>query len=144
MVRHGGSSAGSYFADPTSPIPSHCASIVATSTFRVNVMLVVPSVLHCSHSNSISCLLPTPALLFFLPVYALQSFNIFHFPSQENYFNMTEHNPAGCSPCECDVGGALSASCPVDWWTMWLPAKPWRTDMHWANCGKLWSVVRSD
>ena len=36
MVRHGGSSAGSYLADPTSPIPSHCASIVATSTVRVN------------------------------------------------------------------------------------------------------------
>ena len=34
MVRHGGSSAGSYLADPTSPIPSHCASIVATSTFK--------------------------------------------------------------------------------------------------------------
>ena len=32
MVGHGGSSAGSYLADPTSPIPSHCASIVATST----------------------------------------------------------------------------------------------------------------
>ena len=36
MVRHGGSSAGSYLADPTSPIPSHCASIVMTSTLRVN------------------------------------------------------------------------------------------------------------
>ena len=36
MVRHGGSSAGSYLADPTSPIPSHCASVVATSTLRVN------------------------------------------------------------------------------------------------------------
>ena len=36
MVEHGGSSAGSYLADPTSPIPSHCASIVATSTLRVN------------------------------------------------------------------------------------------------------------
>ena len=36
MVGHGGSSAGSYFADPTSPIPSHCASIVATNTLRVN------------------------------------------------------------------------------------------------------------
>ena len=32
----GGSSAGSYLADPTSPIPSHCASIVVTSTVRVN------------------------------------------------------------------------------------------------------------
>ena len=36
MVGHGGSSAGSYLADPTSPIPSHCASIVVTSTVRVN------------------------------------------------------------------------------------------------------------
>ena len=36
MVGHGGSSASSYLADPTSPIPSHCASIVATSTLRVN------------------------------------------------------------------------------------------------------------
>ena len=35
MVGHGGSSAGSYLADPTSPIPSHCASIVTTSTLRV-------------------------------------------------------------------------------------------------------------
>ena len=35
MVGHGGSSAGSYLAYPTSPIPSHCASIVATSTLRV-------------------------------------------------------------------------------------------------------------
>ena len=36
MVGHGGSSAGSYLADPTSPIPSHCASIVVTSTLRVS------------------------------------------------------------------------------------------------------------
>ena len=36
MVGHGGSSAGSYLADPTSPIPSHCASIVVTSTLSVN------------------------------------------------------------------------------------------------------------
>ena len=34
MVGHGGSSAGSYLADPTSPIPSHCASIVVTSTLK--------------------------------------------------------------------------------------------------------------
>ena len=37
MVGHGGSSAGSYLADPTSPIPSHCASIVVTSTLRVKL-----------------------------------------------------------------------------------------------------------
>ena len=36
MVGHGGSSAGSYLADPASPIPSHCASIVVTSTLRLN------------------------------------------------------------------------------------------------------------
>ena len=40
MVGHGGSSAGSYLADPTSPIPSHCASIVATSTVRVNLVWI--------------------------------------------------------------------------------------------------------
>ena len=39
MVGHGGSSAGSYLADPTSPTPSHCASIVTTSTLRVNFKL---------------------------------------------------------------------------------------------------------
>ena len=37
MVGHGGSSAGSYLADSTSPIPSHCASIVVTSTLRANL-----------------------------------------------------------------------------------------------------------
>ena len=50
MLGHGGSSASSYLADPTSPIPSHCcnypvskcpsASIVATSTLRVNDSLL--------------------------------------------------------------------------------------------------------
>ena len=35
MVGHRGCSAGSYLADPASPIPSHCASIVVTSTLRV-------------------------------------------------------------------------------------------------------------
>ena len=39
MVGHGGSSAGSYLADPTSPIPSHCASIVSTSTLRVKILI---------------------------------------------------------------------------------------------------------
>ena len=44
MVGHGGSSAGSYLDDPTSPISSHCASIVATSTVRVNYVFLL-----CSH-----------------------------------------------------------------------------------------------
>ena len=41
----GGSSTGSYLADPTSPIPSHCVSIVVTSTWRVN-MLSSPRIWH--------------------------------------------------------------------------------------------------
>ena len=44
MVGHGGSSASFYLADPTSPIPSYCASIVATSTLRVN-LICKPSLL---------------------------------------------------------------------------------------------------
>ena len=42
MVRNEGSSAGSYLADLTSPIPSHCASIVTTSTVRVNIFTLSP------------------------------------------------------------------------------------------------------
>ena len=40
MVGHGGSSAGSYLTDPTSPIPSPCTSIVVTSTLRVKCTLI--------------------------------------------------------------------------------------------------------
>ena len=46
MVGHGGSRAGSYLADPTSPIPSHCASIVTTSTLRVKIIRVVFASVH--------------------------------------------------------------------------------------------------
>ena len=53
MVGHGESSAGSYLADPTSPIPSHCASIVVTNTLRVNSLAVytlkIPQELSKSH-----------------------------------------------------------------------------------------------
>ena len=45
MVGHGGSSAGSYLAEPTSPIPSHCASIVVTSTVRVKNCQLIDHVL---------------------------------------------------------------------------------------------------
>ena len=40
MVGRGGSSAGSYLADPIPPIPSHCASIVVTSTLRVKLKMI--------------------------------------------------------------------------------------------------------
>ena len=36
MVVHGWSSAGSYLADPTSPIPSHCAVITRFKSVAVN------------------------------------------------------------------------------------------------------------
>ena len=50
MVGHGGSSADSYLTDPTSPIPSHCASIVVTSTLRVNSLIsVFPEIIPWFH-----------------------------------------------------------------------------------------------
>ena len=52
MVGHGGSIAGSYLTDPTSPIPSHCASIVATSTLRVKKVLLCEMYMSSSvHEN---------------------------------------------------------------------------------------------
>ena len=36
MLGHGGSSAGSYLADPTSPIPSHCAVITLFQSVSVH------------------------------------------------------------------------------------------------------------
>ena len=36
MVGHGGSSAGSYLADPTSPIPSHCAVVILFKSVPVH------------------------------------------------------------------------------------------------------------
>ena len=49
MVGHGGSSAGSYLADSTSPIPSHCASIVTTSTLRVKTTITTGNTLTCEY-----------------------------------------------------------------------------------------------
>ena len=53
MVGHGGSSASSYLADPTSPIPSHCALIVVTSTLRVNCIIIAQT------NKDLLCLLLT-------------------------------------------------------------------------------------
>ena len=50
MVGHGGSSAGSYLADPTSHIPSHCAPIVVTSTLRVNGC-AYPELTYCTENG---------------------------------------------------------------------------------------------
>ena len=55
MVGHGGSSAGSYLANPTSPIPSHCASIVTTSTLSIKTMLYFKKTMVCfSHYTSVN------------------------------------------------------------------------------------------
>ena len=62
MVGHGGSSAGSYLADPTSPIPSHCASIVATSTVRVNIL---PIIIHASQIKGVFLFLLTVDYVYF-------------------------------------------------------------------------------
>ena len=41
MLGHGGSSAGSYLADPTSPIPSHCAVITLFQSVSVHQVFIV-------------------------------------------------------------------------------------------------------
>ena len=56
MVGHGESSAGSYLADPTSPIPSHCVYIVATSTLRVkNIISLFFLLYYCDYSCGAAC-----------------------------------------------------------------------------------------
>ena len=60
MVGHGGSSAGSYLADPTSPIPSHCASIVVTSTLRDNGFLFQNTLFSGGFEIVEVCYRPTP------------------------------------------------------------------------------------
>ena len=72
MVGHGGSSAGSYLADPTSPIPSHCASIVATSTVRVNT-IVSFSKSNCIRFNS-SCIIRVVLILLESQIYRIFTF----------------------------------------------------------------------
>ena len=60
MVGHGESSAISYLADPTSPIPSHCASIVATSTLRVKLYVLSKQMTNFhGHKHFLSHLFPT-------------------------------------------------------------------------------------
>ena len=41
LVRHEGSSAGSYLADPTSPIPSHCAVIILFKSVKIVVTIAL-------------------------------------------------------------------------------------------------------
>ena len=62
MVGYEGSNAGSYLADPTSPIPSHCAviilcpsaSTVVTSTLTVNSITVLHGVIYVVHFDGLT------------------------------------------------------------------------------------------
>ena len=47
MVGHGGSSASSYLADPTSPIPSHCA-VMRLGRFRT-LTPILQVIILCVH-----------------------------------------------------------------------------------------------
>ena len=49
MVGDGGSSAGSYLDDPTSPIPSHCAVIILFKSVAVHQLswLALKELIHC-------------------------------------------------------------------------------------------------
>ena len=67
MVGHGRSSASSYLADPTSSIPSQCASIVVTSTLRVK--------LQSSHYQEEQSILPVGTELFWNHKCKSQIFN---------------------------------------------------------------------
>ena len=55
MLGHGGSSAGLYLADPTSPIPSHCAVIILFQSVPVHKLswlaLWELTFIHCFSSN---------------------------------------------------------------------------------------------
>ena len=62
MVGLGGSSAGSYLADPTSPIPSHCASIVVTGTLRVKCECKCTLYSSGIRASSVDCPVYTPSI----------------------------------------------------------------------------------
>ena len=73
MVGHGGSSASPYLVDPTSPIPSHCASIVATSTLRVNTEIIISCNFYVHHQYSpgtLVCLTRVPFPVSWEPDYS--------------------------------------------------------------------------
>ena len=57
MVGHGGSSAGSYLADPTSPIPSHCVSIVVLNASFYVLQYVFTTIPELIIGNATVCLI---------------------------------------------------------------------------------------
>ena len=55
-----------YLADPTSPIPSHCASIVATSTLRVNVIVELQVTVCVLQERPVSLQMSAPVIMMVL------------------------------------------------------------------------------
>ena len=54
MVGHGRSSAGSYLADPTSPIPSHCVYVFSPATFVCDMAQLAFDTLAFNVKNTLS------------------------------------------------------------------------------------------
>ena len=104
MVRHGGSSASSYLADHTSPIPSHCASIVLTSPLRVKECTVINQ-FHQNYFKVLASLLYNKHNFFFKPLFYSPSqwtdtlqfqhtiSYIIHLETQQNFHSRTTHQP---------------------------------------------------
>ena len=106
MVGHGGSSAGSYLADPTSPIPSHCASIVATSTLRVNTSNLMWYFARYLH--------------FFLQCMECNTFNILSLAVSPNVFVRPCPNRNGMITtwCDCLINSGFMRSGYTGLWTL--------------------------
>ena len=108
MVGHGGSSAGSYLANPTSPIPSHCASIVATSTLSVNYHIFYFSVKH--HSRS----------LYKLMIVLILDHHIHQSPCTRNFSHVNKTQAVFLYCCQ-DCQSCLAHLNSTGWatWVIW-------------------------
>ena len=98
----GGSSAGSYLADPTSLIPSHCASIVATSTLRVNVLFVI----HVLFIQN------TPWIMMLTPLTSPSS----PWGTQRRRCWRDPRSSMSWWTTEGPVGSSVQSQCPWRWW----------------------------
>ena len=118
MVGHGGSSAGSYLADPTSPIPSHCASIVVTSTVRVKSAQLLPrDMLIIIYQLLTSRSLLTTLQTIFFPTVPLPPWNSpsLYSPCQcsvQSHLPKTEHSPKAEQPRPSESSPTDPSDCP--------------------------------
>ena len=89
MVRHGGSSAGSYLTDPTSPISSHCAVIILFKSVPVHQLswLALLKDKHCEFTT----------LLHIVLLHFVQTIYITH-----QFLNQgLDGSGVECHPCSC-------------------------------------------